>query len=166
MLRLRENVRYTRSEMRLPIVTRADGFTRLVVDWLYGSMSDGVSWNVSTPKVCSTTRPTSDEIGLASELRRARRQDVGLRARSGSAARAARRPSALSRRTSLKSSASTSAAGSGGSELSCGLQAVDRAGGADDDPIGLPGHAHARLRLDVEERLDPRRVGEVDRRRA
>ncbi len=29
-------------------------------------MNDGVSWNVSTPKVCSTTLPTSDDRGLAS----------------------------------------------------------------------------------------------------
>ena len=34
--------------------------------WLYGSMNDGVSWNVSTPNVCSTTLPTSDDIGSAS----------------------------------------------------------------------------------------------------
>ena len=33
-LRLREKVRKMRSEMRLPIVTRADGFTRSVVVWL------------------------------------------------------------------------------------------------------------------------------------
>ena len=41
------------------------GFSRDVC-WLYGSMSDGVSWKVSTPNVCSTTLPTSLEIGPAS----------------------------------------------------------------------------------------------------
>ena len=44
----------------------SEGFTRWDADWLYGSMSDGLTWNVSTPKVCSTTRPTSAEMGFAS----------------------------------------------------------------------------------------------------
>ena len=31
-----------------------------------GSVSDGVIWNVLTPSVCSTTRPTPEEMGLTS----------------------------------------------------------------------------------------------------
>jgi hypothetical protein len=48
-----------RSDRRLPIVSRAAGSSR--DDWALGSTSDGVSWKVSTPNVCSTTRPTSDD---------------------------------------------------------------------------------------------------------
>ena len=43
------------------------------------------------------------------------------------------------------------------------LQAVGRAGRAHGDAVRLIRHPDARLGLDVEERLDPRRVGEIDR---
>ena len=55
--RLREYVRYTRSEMRLPIVRRAAGSSR--DEFVFGVTNDGVSWKVSTPNVCSATRPIS-----------------------------------------------------------------------------------------------------------
>ena len=149
--------------MRLPIVSRAVGFSRDVC-WLYGSMNDGVSWNVSTPNVCSTTLPTSDDSGAGERLRRARRQDVGLRlVRVLQRAQLRRRRSCVPRRTSLKSSARTSAVGSGGSELSVGRSCSLVPASAHGHAIGLPGHAHVGLGLDVEERLDARRVGEVDR---
>jgi len=68
-LMLRENVKYARFEMRLPIVSRAEGLKR--VDLCDGSLTSGVSWNVSTPKVCSTTSPICPEIGLTSMRDRA-----------------------------------------------------------------------------------------------
>ena len=46
--------------------------------------------------------------------------------------------------------------------MSCGVEPVDRPGDLDVHDVGLPGHADERLRLEVEERLDLRRVGEVD----
>ena len=48
--------------MRFPIVTRAVGLSRAVSE--FGSVNDGETWNVSMPKVCSTTRPTSLDSGL------------------------------------------------------------------------------------------------------
>ena len=63
-LMLREKVRYARFEMRLPMVRRADGLKR--DDCCVGSLTSGVSWNVSTPNVCSTTSPICPEMGLTS----------------------------------------------------------------------------------------------------
>ena len=85
-------------------------------------MNDGVSWNVSTPKVCSTTFPTSDEIGavIACVARAARISVcacVGFWSARSSGAMSLRVDRRL---TSPKSSASTSAVGSHGSELTVG----------------------------------------------
>ena len=84
-------------------------------------MKDGVSWNVSTPNVCSTTFPTSDDNGPAIAcVARAVRMSVcvwfGLcNARSSGATSCV-----PFRCTALNRSASTSEVGSGGSELSVG----------------------------------------------
>ena len=48
--------------MRLPMVRRADGLKR--VDCCVGSETMGVSWNVSTPKVCSTKACVLLSIGF------------------------------------------------------------------------------------------------------
>ena len=74
---------------------------------------------MSTPKVCSTTRPTSEEIGLASScvarvVRMSRLALVRI------LQRAQLEVGPVVRRMALNNSASTSAGGSGGSELSCG----------------------------------------------
>ena len=55
------------------------------------------------------------------------------------------------------SSEKMSTSGSGGSELSDVREPARRAAEAERDVVGLLGHADARLRLDVEDRLDPRR---------
>lgn len=49
-----------RSDNRLPMTKRAAGSSR--DDCWFGSTSEGVSWNVSTPKADSTTRPTSEDM--------------------------------------------------------------------------------------------------------
>ena len=63
---------------------------------------------------------------------------------------------------SLKSSVRMSIGASGGSEVELRLQPLGGARHAQRHAIGLAGHAHSRLGFDVEERLNPIRVGEVE----
>ena len=55
---------------------------------------------------------------------------------------------------SLNSNVRMSSVCSGGSDVNCGCMPLGGAGHAHRHAIGLAGHAHARLGLDVEERLD------------
>ena len=147
-----------RSESRLPIVRRAAGSSR--DDCALGSTSDGVSWNVSTPKVCSTTRPTSDESDAGDRARRTLAQELLLRRDVGVVLHEL---DVLAGRDVAEQQAEDLDLRQRRIGLERRRQPIERARGARDHAVGLAGHAHARLGLDVEERLDPRRVVEVDR---
>jgi hypothetical protein len=125
-----------------------------------GSTSDGVSWNVSTPKVCSTTRPTSDESGAGQRARRALAQELLLRRDVGAVLPEL---DVAAGRQIAEEEASTSTSGSGGSETNSRRESSGGRRPARVTRYVSPGHAHARFGLDVEERLDARRIVEVDR---
>ena len=127
-------------------------------------MNDGVSWKVSTPNVCSTTLPTSDDrLPVIACVARVVMMSVCVwfgfcSARSSGATSCVpvRAHVAEQQRQDV-----------GGRQRRIRVerrpQLLAGAGERDGDAIGLPRHAHVGLRLDVEERLDPRRVGEIHR---
>ena len=141
------------------MVSRAVGLSRADGWMLVGSTNDGDSWNVSTPKVCSTTLPTSAENGAAERLRGPRRQDVGLRL-VGVLQRAQlrRHPS----RAAAPDVAEEQRQDVRGRQRRIGVerrpQLLARPRKGDRHAIGLARDAHAGFGLDVEKRLDPRRV--------
>ena len=144
--------------MRLPMVSRAVGLRRADCR-LERSPSDGVICTVSTPKVLRTTLPTSDEIGLASSR--------VARATSSSSSVWSRRRSALSSASrGSRRSPNSIARMSTGRERRIGREvpheAIARARGAERHAVGLARRAGPRLGLDVEERVDAGRVGELD----
>ena len=147
-----------RSDSRLPIVTRAAGSSR--DDCALGSIERRASAGR-----CRRRRSARPRGRL-----RTRAAPVSARvARSRSSCCCGvmfvlycRNSTSWPGATSPNSRLSTSTSASGGSASNDGRQAIERAGGARDDAVGLARHAHARLGFDVEERLDPRRVVEVD----
>ena len=85
-------------------------------------MNDGVSWNVSTPNVCSTTFPTSAEMPLVMAcVARVVMMSVCVWLGFCSARSSGAMSCVPVRRASLNSYATTSDVGSGGSELSVEL---------------------------------------------
>ena len=86
-----------------------------------------MSWKVSTPKVCSTTLPTPPDNELVNAcVARAARMSVwrwlGFCIARSSAFDAVDLALLMSRRASLKRSASTSTGGSGGSDSKVGMR--------------------------------------------
>ena len=107
-----------RFEMRLPMVTRAVGLRLTRADCWYGSFSSGVIWNVSTPKVCSTTRPTSAERApVSARVARASTSRCSLLVRAAAGAASSMSPLGA---WSLNSSVRMSSVCSGGSDWNCG----------------------------------------------
>ncbi len=102
-------------------------------------------------------RPTSEETGPAINcVARVRISPYSSSLRfSGWSARTSTSPGPSVRRTSLKSSARTSAAGSGGSELSSGCSRSTVPERTHRHLVRLSRHANSRLRFDIEERFDP-----------
>ena len=86
-------------------------------DCWYGSDSRGVIWNVSTPKVCSTTRPTSADSAPVSA-----RVALASTSRCSCSLGRCRRASSTSPlgAWSLNSSVRMSSDGSGGSDVNSG----------------------------------------------
>ena len=115
-------------------------------------------WKVSTPKVCSTTRPTScDSAPVSARVARAStsrcsRSFGTLQARQLDVA--ARRLVAEQQRQDVERLQRRI-------RRELRLHPLRGAGHAHRHAIRLPRHAHARLRFDVEERLDAIGVGEI-----
>ena len=115
-------------------------------------------WNVSTPNVCSTTRPTPAESGLTSNCAaRACRSCCSVCCGVRSCASSGSVGAEL-----LSTSDRMSTVGSGGSEFSAHWKRASVPRDGRRDPVGLARRPGPRLRLEVEERLDLRRVAEVD----
>ena len=116
-------------------------------------------WNVSTPKVCSTTRPTScDSAPVSARVARASTsrcwRSSGLR-QAGQLDVAARRLVAEEQRQDVERLQRRI-------RRELRLQPFGGAGHAHRHQVGLARHAHARFGLDVEERLDAGGVREIE----
>ena len=148
--------------MRLPMVRRADGLKR--DDSCVGSLTSGVSWNVSTPNVSSTTLPISPEMGLVEQPRGARLNQLLL----GQIGALQRRQIGVLRGAPRRRAAATrsSPAGSGGSDVNSGRSRCIVPVARSVTRYGWSGHAHLRLGRHIERGLDADGVVEVERARA
>ena len=116
-------------------------------------------WNVSTPKVCSTTRPTScDSAPVSARVARASTSRCSRSfgpLQAGQLDVAARRLVAEQQRQDVERLQRRI-------RRELRLHPLGGAGHAHRDAIGLARHAHARLGFDVEERLDAIGVREIE----
>ena len=150
--------------MRLPIVRRAVGLSRDDCCVRVDERRRELERCRRRRSARRRGRPRAESGARRAPAWRARCRSCCSALLSGSAARAAPGPRRRARRRAAARGCPT--VGSGGSEVSAGWSRCERPGERDRHPVGLARHAHARLGLDVEERLDPRRVGEVDACRA